>query len=146
MKIKNLLIAALTVVTTVAFSAKANAQVTFKNATPCYYVGVFISHPCPIAGYVCPPNTSGYYYDIPDNYSWTHSGPDLIDQNGNSVPAGAVSGLCLKDLNSGQTYFIDFCTQGMAGSVTFPAPSGCNFGPLNVQWDLTIMPPLVHIF
>lgn len=145
MKIKQLIIAVFTVLAVTLSANQAKAQVTWANATSCYYVGVFIKGVCPAPPYNCPLATSGYYYDVPDNYSWTENGPGLIDQAGAYQAPTNVVGLCLKDLATGQTYYVDFCRFGLANSVTFPAPNGCNFGPLTITWDLTVVPAVVNI-
>lgn len=134
MKIKSLLIAVVAMITFTATSNKAQAQVHWDNYTPCYYVAVFISLPCPLTGFKCPQATSDYYYDVPNNYSWTENGTGLIDQTGNYQSPTDINGLCLKDINTGQTYFIDFCVWGPSGTVTFP--NGCGGGPTTVDWNL----------
>lgn len=147
MKIRKLLIAAITLLMFTAVSNKAEAQITWDNNTPCYYLGVFISDPCPIPqDFRCPERGGDYYYDVPDNYTYTHGGPGLIDQKGINQAHSKINGLCLLDISTGRTYFVDFCMYGTSGSVTFPAPTGCGGGSLTVNWDILSATPFVRLW
>ncbi|GEM_PF-1862206 len=130
---KRILLSLMVSVSMLAITQQAKGQsVSFNNQTSTYFGGVFLTS--------CSGTSSNFYYDIPNNYSWTAN--QLIDENGNSIAASAALGFGFTDLSGGTgTYYVSFCSGGVqqpTGSAMIPAPGGTFIpGMVLVSWSIS---------
>ena len=120
------------------FGAKAQTF-TINNNTGTYFTGVLHEY----LGACSPVSATDYFYDMPDNYSYTYKG-GYIDANGNRF-GGKVLGISFQEHPGGSIYNCSFCIGGvlnLTGTKTIVAPGGT----VVVSWVYTGTSLTVDLF